>query len=814
MHKYLFFILFIFSAFLMGQTKITVLDGFMGNVPMEEVVVLTDERKELGVTDSNGNFTVPRGINRVILFHQGYQERTLVLYGKDIEIQLKPITVELGVSQITSNDTEARNLIRQVIQNKRKNSIENLKSYEYKSYSKFLLTASTDSMPYILFPKNERDSSYNDVRKLLDKSHLMLGERAMEHKFSSQYGNKNTVKASRISGTKMPMYEFVAMQPISPNFDDEKINFFFRQYTNPVSNTGLREYRFRITDEETWEEKKMIVVSFFPQKQIENQQQIKGYLWIDKESKALTRFYAENLSDKNVAELEMDWTNYQNYWFPKQQRFRMDGGGISYPTVKDTVLADGQVRLDTIKKKEKVWLHLSTSFKGVESPKEFTAKEFKGYTNEIDLKSMDNPEVALEEFRDEPLTEMEKNTYVKIDSIGDKYKMDRNIRLLRVISSGGKYSIGKYDFDITKLFNYNNYEGFRLGLGGNTNYTFNDNFSLNGYAAYGFKDEKFKFGGGIDWFVNKPYSGKVFASYAQDVEPAGRNPMELQNNYISFLRSNLSNIYNDNFYSYRRVKVGYQQDFLQNITLLIGGVYNEKTAAFDYQYQDNRPNEKFLSFDTEISLRWAPKDQNVRTPYGKVTISSGLPVFYLTLTQGWNVFNADYTPTKMNFSYLDNYSTFLGRTDFQFHTGIVFGDTPILNLFEGVGNAKSGEKIFKHFGVAGLNNFETMRPGEFYSDKYAMLNLSHKIAGFKFMKREIFPEFIYRGLIGDLKNPEDHLNITFKTPHKYFHETGVEMNQLLYGMFGIGAYYRLGDYAYDSFDQNFFLKLTLKMTFF
>src|SRR5690606_20732264 len=184
---------------------------------------------------------------------------------------------------------------------------------------------------------------YNDVRKLLDKSHLMLGERAMEHKFSSQYGSKNTVKASRISGTKMPMYEFVAMQPISHNFDDEKINFFFRQYTNPVSNTGLREYRFRITDEETWEGEKMIVISFYPQKQIASQQQIKGYLWIDKESKALTRFYAENLSDKNVAELEMDWTNYKNYWFPKQQRFRMDGGGISYPTVKDTVLADGQV---------------------------------------------------------------------------------------------------------------------------------------------------------------------------------------------------------------------------------------------------------------------------------------------------------------------------------------------------------------------------------------------------------------------------------------------------------------------------------------
>lgn len=814
MNKPIFLFLFLLSFLLYSQTKITVMDGFMEDQPMESVVILSENNIELGKTNSKGIFMVPAEVNLVKIYFEGYEEKKLYVYGRDLVVQLNPITVHLTSTEITNDDSEAKRIIRSVIQNRKKNSLENLKSYEFKSYSKFLVTANKDSMPYIMMPKNENDSSYNDVRRLLDKSHLMLGERAMDHKFSQKLGEKNVVKATRISGTKIPLYEFVAMQPISYTFDEEKFNFFLREFVNPVSNSGLNEYRFRISDEETYEGKEIVVISFFPQKRIPNKPQIKGNVWIDKQKKAIAKFYAENLSDTNVAELEVDWTNYRDYWFPKQQRFRMDGGAISYPSVKDTVLADGTIRLDTIKKKEKVWLHLTTTFKDIVSPKEFDAKEFRGYTNEIDLNSMENSDETLEMYREDSLTEMEQNTYVKIDSIGEKYKMDRNIRLLRIIGSGGKYSIGKFDLDLTRLFDYNDFEGFRIGAGGATNYKLSDDFSLNGYVAYGFRDEKFKFGGGVDWFVNKPYSGKIFAGYEQDVEPSGRNPIPLQNNYLRFINGTLTNIYNDYFFSYRKVKAGYQQDLFQNVTFSISGIYNEKTAEFAYQYLNNRPDEKFLSFDTELALRWAPKDKNVRTPFGKVTISSGMPVFYLTLTQGWNVFNADYTPTKLDFTYLDNYQTFLGQTDVQVRTGAVFGETPIMNMFEGMGNAKRGDQIFKHFGVAGLNNFETMLPGEFYSDKYFMFHLSHKIAGFKFLNREVFPEFIYRGLIGDMKNPSNHQNISFQTPDKYYQEAGLEFNQLIYGVFGIGTYYRFGTYAHDTFDQNFFLKLTLKLTFF
>ncbi len=814
MLRYLLPYLLLFSIGVCAQTKLIVMDGFMEDQPMEDVSILSDENIELGKTNKNGVFFVPAQYKTVSLAYEGYKDKKVFAYGKDITIFLQPITVELSSAEITNDDSEARKIIKQVIQNKKKNNIENLKTYQYKSYSKFLVTANKDSLPYIMDPRNEADSSYNDIRKLLDESHLMLGERAMDHKYSDKFGNKNLVKATRISGTKLPLYEFVAMQPISHNFDDEKIDFFFREFINPISKSGLQEYRYRIVEEEKLEGEDVIIIAFFPQKRIENKPQIKGHLWIDKKNKSLAKFYAENLSATSIAELEMDWTLVKGYWFPKQQRYRMDGGNISYPSVKDSVMPDGAVVLDTIKKKEKVWLHLTTSFKDIETPKEFESKEFRGYTNEIDINTMDDWDKTLESYRDNSLTDQERNTYVKIDSIGQEYKMDRNIRLLRVISSGGKYSIGKFDWDLTKIFNYNDYEGFRLGLGGNTNYKLSESFSLNGYLAYGFRDEKFKFGGGLDVFVNKPYSGKLFAKYAQDVDASGRNPIVLQNNYLKFLYGNLNNIYNDFFYSYRKVSVGYEQDIFQNLTFQLSAIYNEQTPEFNYLYQNNRIDETYLSFDTQLALRWAPKDQNVRTPYGKVTIRSGLPVFYLTLSRGWNVFNADYTPTKLDFTYLDNYRTFLGQTNMQVRTGAVFGDTPIMNLFEGMGNAKHGDQILKHFGISGFNNFETMLPGEFYSDKYFSFQVGHKFAGFKFMKREIFPEFIYRGLIGDMKNPQDHSFISFQTPDKYYQEAGIEFNQLIYGVFGVGTYYRFGTYAHETFDQNFFVKLTLKLTLF
>lgn len=812
MLKFLSVCFFLFCSVLFAQTKITVLDGFLVDQPLENVVVLDTQNFELGQTNANGIFTVPDGIEQVILVFEGYKDRKLFLYGKDITVELHPHSVELQETLISSDDSEARALIREIIKNKDKNSLENLKSYEFKTYTKFLATASPDSMPYILFPKNERDSAYNDMRKLLDKSHLMLGERAIDHKFSDQYGKKDIVRTTRISGITTPLYEFVAMQPISTNFYDEKLRLFTREYINPVSERGLKEYRYRILDKVEQHDKTTIDISFFPKKRKNVERQIKGRVSIDNATKAITGFHIENLSDERVAELDMNWIPFKGYWIPDRQRFRMDAGHMSYPAVRDSILPDGTLQQDSIKKKEKVWLHVSTTFQKFESPVEFDKNEFKGYESEIDFKGMDNPDEILKNYREEALTAREENTYEKIDSIGKKYKMDRNIRLLRLMSTGGNYEIGKYNIDVTKLVRYNKYEGFRLGFGGSTNYKFSDEFSLNGYIAYGFKDKKPKFGFGVDRFVNKPWSGRIFMNLTNDVEVSGRNLNVHENNFQKFINGflNYSNVF---YYRYRQIQGGYEQDLFQNMTFRISGIYNERKALFDYRFKDFRSDENFLSFDTQLALRWAPKEKFVRTPYGKVTIQGGYPVFYLTATQGWNVFNSDGTPTKLELTYKDYFRTFLGRTHLQINSGLVIGESPIFNLFEGHGNGASGDKILQRFDLAGTNSFETMLPGEFYSDQFAMLEVSQLIFGFKLFKQNIFPEFIYRGLIGKMKNPEHHQFIEFGVPSKYYQEAGLEFNQLMLGIVGIGAYYRLGNYAHGSIDKDLFLKATLSFSF-
>jgi len=64
-----------------------------------------------------------------------------------------------------------------------------------------------------------------------------------------------------------------------------------------------------------------------------------------------------------------------------------------------------------------------------------------------------------------------------------------------------------------------------------------------------------------------------------------------------------------------------------------------------------------------------------------------------------------------------------------------------------------------------------------------------------------------------MKDKTDHQNLDFKTLNHYYHETGVEVNNLIFKTFGLGAFYRLGAYSEEKFQDNFYLKLTVNLNF-
>ena len=59
-----------------------------------------------------------------------------------------------------------------------------------------------------------------------------------------------------------------------------------------------------------------------------------------------------------------------------------------------------------------------------------------------------------------------------------------------------------FDLDLRYLIKFNQYEGFRTGLGGTTNKSFSDRYRVNGYLVYGFKDTRFKYSIGGGFRVN------------------------------------------------------------------------------------------------------------------------------------------------------------------------------------------------------------------------------------------------------------------------------------------------------------------------
>ena len=88
---------------------------------------------------------------------------------------------------------------------------------------------------------------------------------------------------------------------------------------------------------------------------------------------------------------------------------------------------------------------------------------------------------------------------------------------------GGAFSGGKWlDFgNIFQTWGYNDIEGLRLRAGARTYFGKNDMWRIQAYTAYGFRDEKWKFGGEAKYMFNKTNRFQIGGGYRQDVLQLG-----------------------------------------------------------------------------------------------------------------------------------------------------------------------------------------------------------------------------------------------------------------------------------------------------
>ncbi len=249
---------------------------------------------------------------------------------------------------------------------------------------------------------------------------------------------------------------------------------------------------------------------------------------------------------------------------------------------------------------------LTSKYFDFKSPIEERPKDFKGYT--FDVKSIDGH--SLDQYRTEPLTEREQNTYKTIDSLGKKYKIDSKAQIISGLLNG-QIRVGIVDFAVDEIVNYNSYEGFRLGLKAKINENFNPYFSPDYYFAYGVKDRRWKYGMGIDIKTTLEKNSFFRFDFYDDVTASGEFYRRLWNFKMRMMNFG-NNLNNDKYFHFKGASLSYLNDVTNGLTLALAVRRNIEEAQFDYQFRDG--GSSFKNFNTLFTLKYSPNSTNIMTP--------------------------------------------------------------------------------------------------------------------------------------------------------------------------------------------------------
>lgn len=710
------------------------------------------------------------------------------------------VTAIEGITIEDKSDPRALEILKKVNRMFSENSPKTLDSYSYKSYEKISLDIDEDSVAQYnkffeetgMFREKRKKDSLNNIsaRKIFSKSKLFLWERAQEFLYSRQYGEKINILDNRISGLKQPIYEMIALQ----QSNRDKVPDQLKQ-----ENRGL--YRFFLTDTLEMDGRKNFVIRFreVNYKNPDKKRKYNGAIYVDTETYGVKKI--ENFSkNKNDGILTSTWIFFHNKWFLAHETVKLK---MSNMQLEEENKPHSVEKTDPKKKQTfGTYALLTSRYFDYKSPAENSPEDFKGYT--FSVKNIHGN--TLEQYRTDPLTEREKNTYKIIDSLGRKYNIDNKAQILSGLLNG-QIRVGAVDFAVDEIVNYNLYEGFRVGLKAKLNENFSPYFSPDYTFAYGFKDDKWKYRLGLDIKTTLEKDSYFRVEYYDDVTASGEFYRRLWN-FKMRMANYGNNLNNDRYYHYRGASVSYLNDVTNGLTLVFAARRNLEEAMFDYSFRGR--GSSFENFNTLFTLKYSPNSTNIMTPQGKSLIDQKYPELYFNFEQSYKIFGGDFNYIRFDALFVHNFKTVLGTTGFRLYGGMVFGGAPIWKNFTMNGLA-SPRRDF-NFNLTSFLGFATLEGGKYYNDRFVAYYFTHKLPWyFKSFGQNISSfDFVLRGTIGDMEHAEYH-QFKFRPLNHLYQEVGLEWNNFLSTYFNLGLFYRVGYYTTHHFKQNFAVQFKLKL---
>jgi Family of unknown function (DUF5686) len=368
------------------------------------------------------------------------------------------------------------------------------------------------------------------------------------------------------------------------------------------------------------------------------------------------------------------------------------------------------------------------------------------------------PEKFWRENRPDTLNTREQGIVKTIDSLNNFKPFIRVMKGLRLLLDS-YWTVGKFEIGSTNTFySYNGVEGYRLRFGGRTNLKFSEKILLDGYAAYGLKDQRWKGMGSLTYSFSKREVRKyplnqMKLTYQNDVKIPGQ--IQLDN-----LASSVQRGANNRMIYTETMAAEYLKEVRSGFSYSLSARHQEQQGAgllvFDYFDSNAKLSmKKLITTEIGVGFRYAPNEQFYQTPTYRTQILNKYPIINLSFAKGLKGVlggQYDYGNVKLKVEKVFYLAPF-GQLESIIEGGKTFGRVPYPLLIL----HRANETFFYQ-----QESFNMMNFLEFVSDHYASVNIYHNFQGFFFNRiplikklqwREVFTLKALWGGVNDVNTP-------------------------------------------------------------
>jgi len=781
---FLLFFLFATTSLLFAQTKVSGLVVDKSNKPVPFANIAFKNSNEGVVSNEDGIFYLesPKTYQAIVITSVGFSDKEIILEKSatyDIKVQLFEIVtlneVIVYKGKTSKKNNPALDILRKIWEKRRKNGLHLFDQYQMEKYEKVEFDLNTIDTAYMnkkLFKGMEFIFDQVDTSKVTGKTYLPI---FINESLSDVYGDnrfkkvKEKIKANKTSGFNGNQQILAFVNDLYSNYDvyDNHITFFDKSFTSPLSTTGVDVYNYILRDSSYIDNKKCYNIVFYPRRK--NELTFKGDFWVSD-----TTFAIKNINMAATKSANINWV--KDIYI--EQEFEVMNDSVFLLT-KDYMMTD--FALNKKDNSKGVYGKRTTFYRNhkfnIEKPEKF----YKDEVNYLDKEIYNKPEEFWEENRFENLTKDEKGVYKMLDTLQTVKKFQNIYSLVEVVDSGFLH-FGKLDYgSIYSLVGQNSVEGLRLRTGVRTYFGPNDPWRVQAYVAYGFKDNKFKYGVTGKWMVEPKNRVIIAAGNRRDIEQIGAS-LTTTNDILG--RSNASAGLltfgsNNKLTNVNLSNVQVELEPVKNLTFGVGVSYRTLISAspefsLDYFTDLSQTVIKSQVKQSEINLKveYTPNRKPIGFAVERYNTDNPFTSLFVNYSQGFKgLLASDFEYKKLQLYYKQPIIIGpLGRSNITAELGKTFGFVPL-----GLMSVVPGNQSL--FDIS--NTFSNLQFYEFVTDQYVTLKWDHDFQGrffarIPFMRKLNWRENIgVKSVYGTVSNENRMINasgLVYHAPEKVYWE--------------------------------------------